>query len=281
MVPAPTDVPGVALALAGRLMLRRPPMVATDLVSNEVPVIVAGMHRSGTSIFTEILASAGMYIGGSAADEHHESWHFSRANRAMLGEAAAMLYEFGWSAPKTRDFIEERRAYAERAVRELPGFFADRADERAWGWKDPRNSLTLDIWLSIFPNARVLHIVRDGRIVALSLADRDQLEPSFGLGLWAHYVEEAEQAMCGLPEEQRCTIRYEDLVREPTATVSRLLDFARIDAPVRAETRTLFSPERASARDADPRIDAIREHPALERFGYGRAVEAASPTFDS
>lgn len=27
-----------------------------------------------------------------------------------------------------------------------------------WGWKNPRNSFTLEIWKEIFPGARILHI---------------------------------------------------------------------------------------------------------------------------
>ncbi len=32
---------------------------------------------------------------------------------------------------------------------------------KAWGWKDPRNTFTLPMWLSIFPKARVLHVLRN------------------------------------------------------------------------------------------------------------------------
>lgn len=30
-----------------------------------------------------------------------------------------------------------------------------------WGWKDPKNSFTIDLWKEIFPNAKVLHIYRN------------------------------------------------------------------------------------------------------------------------
>jgi hypothetical protein len=44
----------------------------------------------------------------------------------------------------------------------------------AWGWKDPRNSITLPVWLKLFPDARVIHIVRNGVDVAESLYRRQQ-----------------------------------------------------------------------------------------------------------
>lgn len=43
-----------------------------------------------------------------------------------------------------------------------------------WGWKDPRNSFLLPIWLDLFPNARVVHIYRHPLDVAISLQVREQ-----------------------------------------------------------------------------------------------------------
>lgn len=42
-----------------------------------------------------------------------------------------------------------------------------------WGWKDPRNTFTLPIWLRIFPDAKVVSIERNGIDVAQSLRARE------------------------------------------------------------------------------------------------------------
>ena len=267
--PALIELPGVAAALLGRLALRRAPKAGTGYVSDEEPTIIAGMHRSGTSIITDIMVQNGMYVGGRNVDEHQESLHFSRANRAMLGEAAAMLYEFGWTAPKTTDFMEARRGYAERAAGDLPRFFAGETSVTGWGWKDPRNCLTLDVWLSIFPRARVLHILRDGRIVALSLADRDALDPSFAVDLWAHYTAEAERAMEQLPGDRRFTIRYEDFLEQPRERLAPVLDFAGLAGSINESDLAKVDPGIDSKRREDPRLAEISEHPLLEKYGYG------------
>jgi len=272
-LPNASELPGAFAAAVGRQTLRQRPNGGSGFVSDEAPLIIAGMHRSGTSIMSDLLVEAGVYLGGTQVDEHQESVHFSRANRAMLGEAAAQVYEFGWAAPKRREFIEARRGYAEKAARDLRSYFRDRKGEQVWGWKDPRNSLTLDVWLAIFPNARVLHILRDGRTVALSLADRDDLDPSFGLALWAHYVEEAERGMERLPADRRCTVRYEDFVQQPKVVLEQMLRFAGIDAPVGDAALEKVDAKVASARDADPRIAEIREHAVLERYGYGQGAD--------
>jgi len=42
----------------------------------------------------------------------------------------------------------------------------------AWGWKDPRNSLTLSAWLKVFPEARILHVRRNADDIVDSLIKR-------------------------------------------------------------------------------------------------------------
>lgn len=239
-------------------------------MSDEAPLIIAGMHRSGTSVVSRLLERAGLYVGGSWVDENHESYHFSRANRAMIGEGAFLLYEFGWTAPKTDAFIEARRGYAERAVADIGRFFAERAARQPWGWKDPRNCLTLLVWLPIFPAARVVHVVRDGRAVALSLADRDALHPAFGLALWAHYVTRAERALEAVPAERKLTVRFEDVSEAPEETLRALLQFAQLE-PLEPPNLLVAQVDttRVGARLADPRLAEVGEHPLLARYGYG------------
>ncbi len=268
--PGPRDVMSAAAVAIGRLLLRRGPSPGRGVASDESPVIIAGMHRSGTSLFARLLQQGGMYVGGSWVDEHHESIHFTRANRAMIGEGLYMLHDYGWTAPKTEAFIQARRAYAERAAATISVFFAERGDETVWGWKDPRNCLTLPVWLSIYPNARVLHAVRDGRAVALSLADRDELDPVFGLELWAHYATRAERALESVTDSRKLTVRYEDLVGSPTDTLRRLFQFAELTPSASLDSIALsIDSTRVAARLTDPRFEQIAGHPLLTRYGYG------------
>jgi hypothetical protein len=268
-VPRIDDVPRMVTSVAARRLLRRPPMRGDDFVSKEAPLIIIGMHRSGTSIVTRLLERGGLYVGGSWLDENHESIYFSRANRAMCGEGPYLVHDYGWTAPKSDDFIAARRGYAERAARKAAAFFADRANERAWGWKDPRNALTLPVWLSIYPDAKVLHLVRDGRAVALSLAERDSLDVSFGLALWAHYAARAEHAMGPLPEARRLTVRFEDLMAQPVAELGKLYAFVGLSPQVPLdEIARDIDPERATAPLADPRVAGLADHPMLARYSY-------------
>jgi hypothetical protein len=168
------------------------------------------------------------------------------------------------------EFIEARHGYAERTARWAANRLAKHATA-IWGWKDPRNCLTLPIWLSIYPGARVLHIIRDGRAVALSLADRDSLDPDFGLSLWALHVERTEAALATLPDERQHTIRYEDLMADPGETLRGVFEFAGLPLDDVDKIAGAADSSRVGARREDPRTARFARHPLLNRYGYDKA----------
>ena len=45
-----------------------------------------------------------------------------------------------------------------------------------WGWKDPRTTITFPIWLQVFPKAKILHILRNGVDVAISIYRRSLVQ---------------------------------------------------------------------------------------------------------
>lgn len=158
------------------------------------PLIVIGMHGSGTSIISRILAELGVYMGTNL-DAHAEAAEFYHLNEELLYRSGS-----GWSHPEP--FLSDLRrgpAAATAALR-LLGATYGRLRTRylagmtrrptpaghAWGWKDPRNSLTLPLWLRLFPHARVLHVRRDPELAAASIHRRAlreaEPEPDAGAG---------------------------------------------------------------------------------------------------
>jgi len=102
-----------------------------------------------------------------------------------------------------------------------------------WGWKDPRNTLTLRLWLDLFPEARVIHVIRSGIDVALSLHRRaaqrgvgtpECSDPAYCFQLWERYAQEG-CAWRTLPESRYLEVYYEELLREPRAQLLEMLRF--------------------------------------------------------
>ncbi len=137
------------------------------------PVILLGMHHSGTSIFSEVLNRYGVFM--HVTMRHHESKLFTRdVNGAMIMGGGANwakdpilpVEEVLTKTSEVRDLLEHKAAKK---------FMRDGYDGVSpWGWKDPRTCVTLPLFLDIFPRARLLHLVRNEDDVAESLASRSK-----------------------------------------------------------------------------------------------------------
>jgi len=146
------------------------------------PILVIGMHRSGTRLLAQVLEKLGVFMGTDQQADS-ESVTFLRINEAIYHQCGAF-----WSEPMSAHFVlaqpELVEPLAARALEALDaqltiyaaksGLCAGSAAEEAplFGWKDPRNTFTLPVWRTVFPNLRAIHIVRHGVDVAASLARR-------------------------------------------------------------------------------------------------------------
>jgi hypothetical protein len=111
--------------------------------------------------------------------------------------------------------------------------------------KSPRNTLRVPFLRAVFPEAKIIHIVRDGRDVACSLLPgiggdrwrhlrppnwRELQAEDEGLlrcaKVWRDVVSLALEDLEGVPH---CLVRYEQLVRSPRMVTRKLLDYLELD----------------------------------------------------
>ena len=168
------------------------------------PIIVIGMYWSGASFLSEVLEEAGVLMGVEK-DQNNESLIFSKTNELCLAKNG-----YDWIRPGMAELSITDEALALIILRHF-GFYRPYKDqigsnvEREWGWKNPGNTFTLNIWLRYFPMARVIHIYRNGISVAENLYQRnseiqsqsgffskDLEDKRYGFKLWEKYVEAAE-----------------------------------------------------------------------------------------
>ncbi len=133
------------------------------------PVILLGMHHSGTSILAEFLHRFGVFMNPSMG--HHESRFFTLEvnDTLVLGGGDAWTRDPILSVEQVMAKLDEVRSVIEsRAAAE---YHEGKYDGHSpWGFKDPRTCVTLPLYREIFPNARLLHIVRGEADVAESIA---------------------------------------------------------------------------------------------------------------
>lgn len=154
------------------------------------PVILLGMHRSGTSLIARLLDELGLFQGHEL-QEDHESTYFLDVNDMLMKRIGA-----SWDNPgPTRPFLENPQALdltarclaGDLQSKHLKGYLGLRRYlklrsltklQDPWGWKDPRTVFTLPAWLRLFPGAKLVYIVRNGIDVAASLQVREKRELS-------------------------------------------------------------------------------------------------------
>jgi len=93
---------------------------------------------------------------------------------------------------------------------------------RVWGWKDPRNSLTLPFWQDLLPGLKTLIVVRNPLEVAYSMRERNGTSFSLGLRLWEIYnrrlIEKAN-------EQQRLVTHYDLFFDDAETELRRIAEF--------------------------------------------------------
>src|SRR5438309_9849473 len=104
------------------------------------------------------------------------------------------------------------------------------APANVWGWKDPRNSLTLPFWQDLLPGLRTLIVVRNPLEVAYSMRERNGTSYSFALRLWEIYNRRVIEAAS---KQERFVTHYDLFFEDAASELRRIAHFVGLtDADV-------------------------------------------------
>ncbi|MCC6409862.1 MAG: sulfotransferase [Planctomycetes bacterium] len=150
------------------------------------PIILLGMHRSGTTMVAELLDRLGLFLG-QELESNHEALYFLELDDRLFARCNA-----AWDQPapmiaffEHRDAVEltRRAVEADLESKNFRAFVGWKqymkkggasGIDRRWGFKDPRAVFTLPLWLQIFPDAKLVAVQRNGIDVANSLFTREK-----------------------------------------------------------------------------------------------------------
>jgi len=111
------------------------------------------------------------------------------------------------------------------ALREFYAAYAERVGKPRWGEKTPIYVKSMRAIQSALPEARFVHVIRDGRDVALSIRDRATKEHPIDriAERWVRRITRARAQAKRLDHYRE--IRYESLILETEPTLREVLDF--------------------------------------------------------
>jgi Sulfotransferase family len=223
------------------------------------PIFVGGVGRSGTHVMGRLIDAGPRYhwiptevrfhawrgglpdlvAGDTSMDAFLEKmrsrWYVRGANRrnglkrvATPAELEAALAEF------TPAFEADRIAASRRLVRRLLDPAAERAGKEAWVEITGPVIEFAPFLLGLFPQAKFINMVRDGRAVVAGTLKKVDLtdDPMQALAKWEEMVSAAGAALRALPEGRAITFHLDDLTaHDRERTFARLVDFLEISDP--------------------------------------------------
>ncbi|HEX5595099.1 MAG TPA: sulfotransferase [Micromonosporaceae bacterium] len=209
-------------------------------MTNDRPIFVVGCPRSGTTMLQLMLhAHPRIAIPPETRfllETYRERRRFGDLRRPANRRALA---HFIVNRPQTRFFdlgLDGPEMIAEivagpptlgSALGSIFRAYSDRFDKPRWGDKRPAYLNNLDVVLRLFPDAQIVHIVRDGRDCVASLQEMPWHRTGIyhSIAAWAQAVDNARLARRRLAADSFYELRYEDLVVDPARELSALCDF--------------------------------------------------------
>ena len=128
----------------------------------------------------------------------------------------------------------------------------NKPDATVWVDHTPENISYTETLLTLFPNAKFIHIVRDGRGVAASIMSLDWGPNSIikTARWWMRMVSFGLAVETAVSPSKIIRVRYEDLVCNPETTLQQLCDFLELD----------YQPEMVNATGFIPPSYTTRQH---------------------
>ncbi|NKB65277.1 MAG: hypothetical protein GKR95_25315 [Gammaproteobacteria bacterium] len=209
-----------------------------NMSNPDAPFFVLGAARSGTTMFRLML-------------NRHPRLAIPFESHFMMGMLRELPFDRPLLGSETERFIQlviTEKNFASwhlspRQVRDKiesmsPGMMSDLIDalfrmeiadtgKPRWGDKTPMYYTCWRPLMNLFPNSRVIHIIRDGRDVCQSLEKLDWHGPTNQdrAKYWRDRVEIAYQAQAEFGTDRQYIVRYEDLVTDTRATLINVCEF--------------------------------------------------------
>lgn len=256
------------------------------------PVFIMGSTRSGKTIIRDILnehPDIAAYPG-----EANHLWHPATHPWRYSPYRDGVPPFWGGPAFHTQRSLKLHHSRQGAHIRTVFGVFSLRNGQKIFLLDSAKITFMTSFITSLFPDARFINMIRDGRAVAFTQATKlsreirewswihsehgyapsfDELAARCALS-WQAHAEEADRVLrgdAGVPPDRVTSVRYEDFCQDPMAILHQLCAFIGV------EPGQLPDPLPVTIRNHNAEIDpgspeigriAALISDTLERFGY-------------
>jgi Sulfotransferase family len=190
-------------------------------------VFVGGAGRSGTTLMRVLLDSHRRICSGPELKV-----------LPQIAELYQLVSKLGPVMDGYGNTPAEVQAHFRHFVESLSANFRRASGKPRWAEKTPHNAVVIATLGLLFPDARFIHVIRDGRDVACSLVTMNWIESRTGAKVdyiqniakaaryWHDTVRRArQQSAQPLVAGRVIEVRYEALVADTEGTMRKVLDF--------------------------------------------------------
>lgn len=201
----------------------------------EQTIVVLGMHRSGTSLTSNILRDLGVYLGDDLgkADKDNEKGFFENVDFINMNDKILSLAGGSWNNPPSHKSILDLRSNL-NLMSEIKSLI-QKNERKIWAWKDPRTNLTLDLYLPFLKNPKFIVCFRNPLSVAKSLEKRNGFKIEQGLRLSSIYSQRLVRLLFENPFKT-LYLSYEDYFTSPSEQVKKIKSFLGIQKTIDSES---------------------------------------------
>lgn len=190
-------------------------------------ILVAGMHRSGTSALAGALNLLGIPLGNRLLEPGPDNPKGYWEHGDIVAVHEQLLSELGsrWDDVRALPEVWLSGEPARRAAVAIGEILErDFGGESLWAVKDPRLCRLLPLWLEVLDRMHIrpciLVIARDPGEVSASLYARNGYAPPFGEVLWLRYVNDA---LAASEYALREVVLFDDLLAQPLGVTQSAL----------------------------------------------------------
>lgn len=206
---------------------------------NDEPFFIIGVPRSGTTLLRLMLNShSRIHIPAESKFIVPVYKKYKKYENSVPRECWDEIIGFMEAIGAEDGFPfygkDVKKAVMERGVISLADFIklpfrvsSERADKSRWGDKTPGYVSYIEILDHLFPGCQIIHMIRDGRDVAVSTIPLEWGPNTiFGAArCWKRLLVEGQLAGKKLGEKRYIEVKYENLVANPVAVLEEVVDF--------------------------------------------------------
>lgn len=204
------------------------------------PVFIVGMNGSGTTMLLDCLGRhPGLYgfpretrtlpdIINSRWGDLENDDNFTRLWEAVRSIIWFAAINGDKKPPRPDNYLSYARTLA-AVIDAHYAYFANRHAKTRWLEKTPQHAQHLSELSQVFPKAKFIHMIRDGRDCAASFERRWGRTPELTIHRWKRVVELCRADGEALGPERYMEIQYESLTQEPEPWMHKVCEFLDVE----------------------------------------------------